>query len=45
MFVKDPTLRFEDKKGYANAEWEEAVEQFNNDGLTVRILKRWGNAK
>lgn len=44
MFEKDPTLRFEDKKGYTDAEWEEAVERFNNDGLTVRTLKRWGDA-
>ena len=44
VFEKDPTLRFEDKKGYTDAEWEEAVEKFNNDGLTVRTLKRWGDA-
>ena len=44
MFEKDPTLRFEDKKGYTDAEWEEAVERFNNDGLTVRTLKRWSDA-
>lgn len=44
MFEKDPTLRFEDKKGRTDAEWEEAVERFNDDGLTVRTLKRWGDA-
>ena len=44
MFEKDLTLRFEDKKGYSDVEWEEAVERFNNDGLTVRTLKRWGDA-
>ncbi len=44
MFEKDPTLRFEDKKGRTEAEWEEAVERFNDDGLTVRTLKRWGDA-
>lgn len=41
VFDKDPTLRLEDNKGYTEAEWEEAVERFNNDGLTVRTLKRW----
>ena len=44
VFEKDPTLRFEDKKGYTDAEWEEAVEKFNNDGLTVLTLKRWSDA-
>lgn len=44
MFEEDPTLRFVDKKGYTDAEWEEAVEKFNNDGLTVRTLKRWSDA-
>ena len=43
-FEEDPTLRFEDKKRYSDAEWEEAVEKFNNDGLTVRTLKRWSDA-
>ena len=43
-FEEDPTLRFEDKKGRTEAEWEEAVEKFNNDGLTVRTLKRWSDA-
>ncbi len=44
MFEEDLTLRFEDKKGYSDVEWEEAVEKFNNDGLTVRTLKRWSDA-
>ena len=44
MFEEDPTLRFEDKKGYSDAEWEEVVEKFNNDGLTVCTLKRWSGA-
>ena len=44
MFEEDPTLRFEDKKRYSDVEWEEAVEKFNNDGLTVRTLKRWSDA-
>jgi hypothetical protein len=44
VFEKDPTLRFEDKKRYSDVEWEEAVERFNDDGLTVRTLKRWGDA-
>ena len=43
-FEEDPTLRFEDKKRYSDVEWEEAVEKFNNDGLTVRTLKRWSDA-
>lgn len=44
VFEEDPTLRFEDKKRYSDVEWEEAVERFNDDGLTVRTLKRWGDA-
>lgn len=44
VFEDDLTLRFEDKKGYSDVEWEEAVEKFNNDGLTVRTLKRWSDA-
>lgn len=44
VFEDGLTLRFEDKKGYTDAEWEEVVERFNNDGLTVRTLKRWGDA-
>lgn len=44
VFEEDPTLRFEDKKRYSDVEWEEGGEKFNNDGLTVRTLKRWGDA-
>lgn len=44
VFEDDLTLRFEDKKRYSDVVWEEAVEKFNNDGLTVRTLKHWSDA-